>query len=480
LGVLASLLLAASAAAQGTPTFTPGPCPKTPLPDVQKVLAGARCGSLAVPENRSNATSATIALAVAIVPARSPTPAPDPIVHMTGGPGGVDILEAPALVKAGFNQDRDLILMDQRGTKYSQPALTCPNVDRFYGANVGTPLDSPVTRRGSVAAVARCRRALAARGIDLAAYNTTENAADFADLRVALGIPQWDVYGVSYGSDLALTYMRQHPEGVRSVTLDSVVPPSAVTLPGLWPNAGKGFGAFFAAHPGFERSFTRQVRRLEAHPVIGEGTSAVDAKPTKVALDGGALVNWLVAQSLAQTPVAYRQAPGKLRALAAGKPDAIASDRLASYVLTPDFVGYGLVFGAICSEWVPAAPTSQIAVVGRQTFPAYPRTVQAQAPQFFYMPDQCRAWNVPPGPAAQRDVTTSTIPTLTMSGGYDAVTAVPWARLAAQTISPSTSIVIPRTGHEVIVQSACAQRVLQSFLATPLAPDAACAPAASP
>jgi len=386
------------------------------------------------------------------------------------------MLESPLLIQAGFNKDRDLILMDQRGTKYSQPVLTCPEVDRFSAQNVSTPLDASVTRTGLVAVVLKCRRRLAAKGIDLSAYNTTENAADFADLRVALGIPQWNVYGVSYGTDLALTYMRQHPEGVRSVTLDSVAPPSAVTLPAFWPNAREGFGALFADHRGLERRFTAQVRKLEARPVIASGSSATATKPTKVALDGGALVNWLVAQALVPSPAAYRQVPGKLRALAAGKADAIASDRLTSYVMPPNFVGYGLVFGAVCSEWVPYASASQILAVGRRTFPAYPRTVLAQAPQFFYMNDECKAWNVPRGPAAQRDVTSSTIPTLTVSGGYDPIAPASWARLAAQTLSPVTSIVIPKTGHEVIVKSPCAQQVLQSFLATPATPDAGCAP----
>ena len=73
----------------------------------RKVLATARCGFLTVPESRSHPDGRTIRLAVAIVPARSPTPAPDPVVHMTCGPGGIDILEAPLLVQAGFNRDRD-------------------------------------------------------------------------------------------------------------------------------------------------------------------------------------------------------------------------------------------------------------------------------------------------------------------------------------------------------------------------------------
>ena len=58
-------------------------------------------------------------------------------------------------------------------------------------------------------------------GVDLAAYNSAENAADLADLRTALGIDGWNLYGVSYGSNLAMSELRDHPEGIRSVVLDS-------------------------------------------------------------------------------------------------------------------------------------------------------------------------------------------------------------------------------------------------------------------
>ena len=96
-------------------------------------------------------------------------------------------------------------------------------------------------------AARECYERLSAQGIDLGAYNTTESAADFADLRVALGIAEWNVYGVSYGTDLALTYMREHPEGVRSVTIDSVVPPNLASLGLNWFNAGVTMDRFFAA-----------------------------------------------------------------------------------------------------------------------------------------------------------------------------------------------------------------------------------------
>src|ERR671925_143542 len=267
------------------------------------------------------------------------------------GPGGVAFLEAQRLVDAGFNQSRDLILMDQRGTYYSQPALTCPVIDRFNIRLLGRRYDSESTRRRHVAATRSCRRQLVGRGIDIAAYNTTENAADFADLRRALGYDRWNVFGVSYGTDLAPTIMRDHPEGLRSVILDSTVPPSVVELSEFWPNARDGFQNLFRActaqarcrssFPDLERTFTELVRRLESDPVETTVSDPATGQPTPVVLDGGALANWLVTMSF-YTP-SFKDVPAWIAELAAGDPQRIAASRLVvAPVAPPGFVGYGL------------------------------------------------------------------------------------------------------------------------------------------
>ena len=247
-----------------------------------------------------------------------------------------------------------------------------------------------------------------------------------------------------------------------------------VTLSRFWPNARDGFDALFADHPGLKRTFTRVVRKLEAKPVVATVKPAQGGKRTKVALDGGALVNWLVDKALV-TP-SFATVPAEIRQLAAGRPRAIAADRVGG-VTPPNFIGYGLIYGVACSEWVPYEPASRILAVGRQAFPRYPDSVLAQPPQFTYFTGDCRVWNVPAGPPAQRDVTSSTIPTLVLQGTYDSITAR-WGRLAAQTIAPSTIVVIPRVGHFVMPESPCAQQVLASFLATPVTPDTSCVPPA--
>ena len=218
------------------PRFEPAACPEIPV----KALANASCGYLVVPEDRSEPTGGTIRLIVAIVPARSARPKPDPVVYLAGGPGGIALNEADLAVTIGLNLDRNLILMDQRGTLYSEPALTCPEVDQFFVRGLDLALDDPATKSLHAAAARACYLRWAATGRNFSAYNTTENAADFADLRSALGINEWNVFGTSYGTNLALTLIREHPEGIRSAILDSVQPPSVVNVGRFWGSARRG------------------------------------------------------------------------------------------------------------------------------------------------------------------------------------------------------------------------------------------------
>jgi pimeloyl-ACP methyl ester carboxylesterase len=253
----------ASSVASGArvPRFEPAACPTKPFPTT--LPADARCGFLIVPENRAEPSGRTLRLTVGIVPAASKTPEPDPIVYLAGGPGGFPLGEAQSLIDAGFTRDRDLILMSQRGTLYAppEPAPTCPELDRAATRGLGLPLDGARCRRLNVAAARACYQRLAATGTDLDAYDTTENAADFADLRVALGIAEWNVFGVSYGTNLAMTLMRQHPQGIRSVTLHSVEPPEAVTAGSFAPNAREGFDPPVPCLHG-------RIARMRAAPVL--------------------------------------------------------------------------------------------------------------------------------------------------------------------------------------------------------------------
>jgi pimeloyl-ACP methyl ester carboxylesterase len=464
------------------PRFVPAACPTKPVPTA--LPASARCGFLVVPENRARPNGRTLRLTVGIVPAKSPHPAPDPIVYLAGGPGGFPLGEAGALIAAGFNRDRELIIISQRGTIYGppNPAPTCPEVDRAFIHTLGLPLDGSRAIRLNVAATRACFRRMVARGVDLGAYNTTENAADVADLRVALGIREWNVFGDSYGTNLAMTLMREHPQGIRSVTIDSVEPPEVVAANLFAPNAREGFDRLFRAcmkqpqcwrrRPGIAQTFTNLVRRLEARPVTTRVKPPTSGSPVKVVLDGGRLANWLIDESF-NTPD-FRNVPAMIAELANGNPRPIATE-VAAQVLGSGtgILGYGLALGVGCAEWIPYMKGS-ILSVGRRAFPDYPASVLRPALHITYLPQGCTVWKVPKAPAAQRAATPSTIPTLLLAGSFDAVTPTSWARIAARTLPNSTLLQFAGIGHFVTLASPCAQRVFASFLATPSAPHTAC------
>ena len=489
---LPGLAYAENAGPPPVPRFEPAPCPKLPGADE---LAKASCGYLVVPENRSRPSGRTIRLMVATYPARSPQKRADPVVYLAGGPGDIAPLDVNGLIAADFIRDRDIMIMSQRGTMFSQPALTCEAIDNFNRELLGLRFYSDATERAHLAATRTCHQEFAASGADLSAYNSTESAADFADLRKVLGFATWNVYGTSYGSYLAQTLMRDHPEGIRSVVLDSVLPTS-YTIPGNWQIARAGFDNLFqacametacnAAHPHLEKTFTGLVNKLEAEPVTTTVRDAATGTDLKVLLDGGALVDWLRNQNYAVALL--RAAPDRIDGLAAGRPDAIeaiAKDRASrSPPPGPDVpaLGYGLSYGVTCREDYPFATPEDLSAAGRQAFPDYPPSIQREGVGgWAYINQDCReVWQVPAAPNSMRDPVASSIPTLLISGSFDTLTSLAGAKAAAARLANATIISIPGVGHSVSPASPCAQAIVVSFLADPGAPNTSCVGALKP
>lgn len=463
----------------GDARYAPGSCPRTPEPI--EALKGARCGTLTVPENRAEPKGKTIRLGVAIVAAKSAAPKPDPIVWLAGGPGDDAVGEAKMAIDGGLNRDRDVIFMSQRGTYSAEPNVLCPNIDEFNAKAVGLVYDAPSTERLHVAATKACRDRLAARGIDLGAYNDTESAADYEDLRNALGVPQWNLYGISYGTHLALVSMRLHPAGLRSVGIDGILPPSKGGSALTWSSARQGIDGLFKAcadqpacnkrYPNLPATFERLVRDLEAKPVTTTVTLPGSDRPVKVVLDGGALVTWMTSA----THVAP-QVPIALDELAHGKPQRIAR-QWAGGKLSPAAMGrvaHGLVYGVFCSEWTPYESQEQALRGGQAAFPSFPRSVQAQAPQLTFLRPDCDVWNVPAAAPSIRDVTRGDIPTLALSGSFDSQTGADNGPYVARTLPKARVVTVPYEPHVVFATSKCAQEIAVSFFDDPAAPDTGC------
>ncbi|MEZ4580793.1 MAG: alpha/beta fold hydrolase [Caldilineaceae bacterium] len=255
------LLLAAPVRAQTPPFFEETDCAM-----VADLAAwrddDLRCGYVVVPERRQDVTDPsavnTIRLAVVVLPATGAAPADDPLFVAQGGPGGstIDVF-TDLLLDSPLRDRRDIVLFDQRGTLYSDPNLICTEVqarrdELFMASDEEYPaLLAQVT--------SDCRARLTAAGIDVAAYNSLENAADVDDIRRALGYEDINFYGVSYGTLLGFHLMRMFPDHLRSVILDGVVPPQVNFITESAASEERVFAAFFPRARG--RSLCRRVRR---------------------------------------------------------------------------------------------------------------------------------------------------------------------------------------------------------------------------
>ena len=195
----------------------------------------ARCGQFVRPENPSDPDGGSITMNVAVVPALSLEPASDAVVPIAGGPGQAStyFYAATATAFEELRRDRDIVLLDQRGTGDSA-RLDC-DVDTEV---VQGRLSDEQTR----AAAEEC---LAALPHDPRFFTTSVAVTDLEALRVALGYSAYNVYGVSYGTRVAQHYARRYPETTRSVILDGVVPPQMALGPAVATEAQKALDAIF-------------------------------------------------------------------------------------------------------------------------------------------------------------------------------------------------------------------------------------------
>ncbi len=429
-----------SGASTTAPSYETAPCPSPNYPGAPQLDLGPEfeCGFLTVPEDRSQPDGPTIRIAVAKAAAATPNAAPDPIVYLAGGPGGTGIVTATQRVNDGWNRDRDVIFLDQRGEYHAEPLLSCPEVDEFFAAAVSLPSADPATYEQSAAATQACRDRLAGDGWILGAYNTTENAADIADLRVAMGIDEWNLYGVSYGTDLALQTLRDHPEGIRSVVLDSVVPPQLNLMDGFWPNAAEGYRALFdacaaqpactSAFPDVEAQFNALVTELAAQPRVVTVPDPAGGADVDVVVDGYALANLVVVASL--SPGSIAGVPSLINNLATGDGTAAAAAMLAGRPPV-GVTGYGLAYGVFCAEQAAFTNLEQAVAAAREVLPGFPESVLSLLPQSPRIFDDCAIWDVPQAAASVHDATTNDVPVLLITGTLDAITPPSWADAAA-------------------------------------------------
>lgn len=196
-------------------------CPR-PLPVNEIEGVSLICGRVKVPEERSKIGGRQVALNFAVLRASTGYSEPDPVVYLEGGPGGSAMKMLPALdlFFRPWRSRRDIVIYDQRSAGISGSSVNCfqamsANLVDFMKVGGGIP---------SADQTKRCFDELTAKGIPLAAYNTTQNALDLPVIMSALGYKDYNIYGISYGTKLGLEVMRVAPQNVRSVIIDGVAP----------------------------------------------------------------------------------------------------------------------------------------------------------------------------------------------------------------------------------------------------------------
>lgn len=470
LRVLVALAALVAGTARAEPRFDPGPCP----PSVGTVT-GVRCGSLTVPERRTRPNGRSVRLAVAIVAAPAARPGAEPLLYVTGGPGLASLPNVARFLAQPIVTDRDLVLVDLRGTGSSEPSLACPEVDDrvLLGATAG----DRVARGRDLDAVRACRRRLRIAGVDLRAYDYTEMAADLADLRRALGVPRWSVYGISNGGRLALELVRRHPDGIRSLVLDAALPPQGNFYLELWPHAQRAFDTLFAAcagdatcahaHPDLAARFRALVERLNASPVSATVPDPVSGRPVTLVFDDARALGTL-RNALYDTDL-IPLIPTLLDALADGTGFELVASAIVERLDGPDTFSLGQQMSDNCREEQAFVPRRAAVRQARQ-LPQLAAAILDRTDA-----DRCRVWHVGRAdPLVNRPVR-SDVPALLLVGGLDPVHPRESSEAIARFLGDARLVELPGLGHGTVDAHPCPRRLMQAFLADPAAPlDTSC------
>jgi pimeloyl-ACP methyl ester carboxylesterase len=179
----------------------------------------ADCGTLVVPENRSDASSRLITLPVIRV-RKLGTSEGEPILWLAGGPGGSN-MDFPGL--EGLVEDHDILMVGYRGVDGSV-VLDCPEMAKAARAKGSKLLSTTsITNFGDATHV--CARWLEANGVDLDGYTLQSVVEDMEAARKALGYQKVNLLSVSYGTRLAMIYAWTFPDHVSRSAMLAVNPP---------------------------------------------------------------------------------------------------------------------------------------------------------------------------------------------------------------------------------------------------------------
>ncbi len=416
------------------------------IPNADATLAARmRCGTVRVPRDYARPDGPSFALSVVVIDSEQKPALPDPVVYINGGPGEPITVYAAAQAKTPYAAGRDLVLIDQRGTGGSEPRI-CPAMDRkLLDATLLLGAEGNVSAADARrAAFDACRREALSRGIDLSNFGTRITADDFESVRRALNIVRWNLYGESYGTDVAMTLAALHPATVRSMVLDSMYPPDP--RPSRVSIVAAARTAFFELcdrdpncfemSGGLSRAYDEAKTQLARRPLILSGPPGSSWSKEPVVLTPAAFE--LVIANLLYYRNAYPTIPLVIMWAKDGAREPLDSVTAKLYqaaltrqvatsaaVECRDRPGARTELSGLCDTWAPLGPPLLI-------------------------------------PAA------STVPTLILAGAIDPVAEPHESHSIGEIIGSNAQwIEFPEVGHNVRAFSPCARRIVADFIAQP-------------
>ena len=441
----------------------------------------ARCGYVTLPQDYEAPARGSIEIYYTQIHSNNPLKQPDPLVYLVGGPGSSGSRLLPTSFNAylgAFARERDIIVIDQRGTGLSHPALYCG--EAVYR------LPEILQSRHSLHAelilniLTQCHQRLAQQNIQFETFHSAYNARDVVNVMLALGYERWNLVGVSYGSRLALAMMRDYPQYLRSVILDSVYPPQADIYFDAYFSAERALQALFEAcrsskscderYPDLESTFYNLYHRLNAKPLMAAYTPP-RYQTLEIELSGFRLYDWVF--SWLYDVNFIRLIPRLLYDLEGGQLEEALMIGVAHEATLRD-MNLGMHYTVQCQEEYISAPFRDYAsIIARfphlSGFLSYPVEGSATLGRL------CDLWQAKPRPPSANSPIESDIPALLLSGNFDPITPPAYADLAFETLTLSYNYVLPHVGHGVLRSDDCALAIALEFIAEPMRePDSGC------
>lgn len=378
-------------------------------------------GLLAVPENRKVASSRLITIPFLRIHSSGESPA-EPVFHLAGGPGLSNLTFKPPVE---FLEKHDIVLVGYRGV--DGPAnLDCSEVRKAM-KGVGGCLFSQASQAAMGRAIQECARRLQASGFDLSAYTIPEVIADLEAVRQALGYDRIHLLSQSYGTRIAILYAQQHPDAISRSVMIGVNPPGHF----VW-EAQKideqlaQYGRLYSADPLFGG---RQVDLVETMRSINEN---LPHRWLFLPVDPGKVKNVSFALLFNRSTAAL--VFDAYRAAAEGDPSGLALMSLLYNFVLPGMFNWGdFLAKGLTSDYLPGQDYGRLDAPG---------TVMGSPSSQLFWP-HAHLWPAPTIPESYRQIHSSAVETLLISGSRDFSTP---PEFATQELLPFLT-----KGHQVIL-----------------------------